>query len=80
MQHVRKLSVTPRDIRVYEFIEKYHDKHEYAPTLSEIADELESSRQSVHRTVSRLVKMNCLMRESKQLRGIILIKSPKSII
>ena len=80
MKHTSKLAVTPRDIRVYEFIEKYNEKHEYAPTLSEIADELESSRQSIHRTVSRLVQMSCLMREKKQLRGILLIKSPKSII
>ena len=80
MKPISKLAVTPRDIRVYEFIEKHNEKHGYAPTLSEIASELKSSRQSIHRTVSRLVQMGCLMREKGQLRGILLIKSPKSII
>lgn len=72
----RKLSVTPRDVKVFTFIEAYIRIHGFAPLLTEIAKEIGATKQSIHFTISRLEMMGCISRNPHTVRGIIPLKSP----
>lgn len=73
------LHVLPRDVQVFTFLEAYIKIHGFAPTLSDIAKEFHTVRQSIIRTVARLEKMGCIHREAYSHRGITLIKSPTTL-
>ena len=75
-----QLNPTVRDAQVYDFIVRYKEAHTFAPTLEEIATDLKTSRQNIHTVINRLVKMGCVLRESKQIRGLVPVKSPLTLI
>lgn len=75
----RKLTVLPRDMEVFTFIETYTRIHGFSPSLKEIADNFKALKQNILRNIAKLEKMGCLVRNKGKHRNIVLIKSPLHI-
>lgn len=76
----KPLTPNPKDVDVYDYIVRYREAHVFSPTLSEIGVHMKSTRQRMYYIVTRLVKMGCLLREPKQNRGLVPVKSPLTLV
>ncbi len=78
------MPLTPKQKKVLEFVKKYSEKHEFAPSLQEICKHLGvSSPATVHEHLSALASKGFLEREKNQKRSMTLhvpesIESPYS--
>jgi len=73
-----QISIRPRDVQVFTFIEAYIKFHGFSPLLDEIAKEIGAPKQSIIRTINRLESLGCIKRTPRAQRSIIPIKSPIS--
>lgn len=65
-------ALTPKQKHVLDFIVKYIEKREYAPSLEEIGKNLGLAVSTVHQHVSALKNKGYLKREVNQPRGVLL--------
>lgn len=71
--------ILPTHTEVYEFIESYILRNRYSPTLVEIAEGLDKTKQTVHKVVNHLVNLGCLQRIPRCKRGLQIIFHPGSL-
>lgn len=64
------MNLTPKQLRVLEFIRGFRDTHDYAPTLEEIASHFRISKITVLQYLRALEKRGAIRRGRYQARGI----------
>lgn len=63
--------ITPKKKKILDFLKKYHEKHDYFPSLQEIAKKLHvSSVSTVHQHLEELEKMGLIKRGFNKARDI----------
>lgn len=68
--------LTPRQIEARDFIAGYIEKHDYAPSLDEIADALNMGKSGVHRILTQLEERGAIRRMRGRARAMELITPP----
>lgn len=69
----------PAHTEVYEFIAGYIMRNHYSPTLVEIAEGLNKTKQTVHKVVNHLVNLGCLQRIPRCKRGLQVLFHPAAL-
>ena len=64
------MNLTPKQIRILDFIRKFREKHAYSPTLEEIADAFRVSKITVLQHLRALQKRGAIRRQRYQARSI----------
>jgi repressor LexA len=64
------MNLTPKQLRVYEFIKTFRDEHGYAPTLEEISEKFGVSKITVLQHLRALEKRGAIRRSRYQARSI----------
>ena len=65
------MNLTPKQLRVLEFVRQYRENHGYSPTMQEIADELGVSKVTVFEHVQALVSKGALERDPNRARSLL---------
>lgn len=65
------MNLTPKQLRVLEFVRQYRESHGYSPTMQEIADELGVSKVTVFEHVQALVSKGALERDPNRARSLL---------
>lgn len=65
--------LTPRQIEARDFIAGYIKKHDYAPSLDEIADALKIGKSGVHRILLQLEERGAIRRMRGRARAMELV-------
>jgi len=65
--------VTPREKEVLNFVHKYFDKHEFAPTYQEIANGVGIAQPYVSRLVQRLAERGLIAKTTRKSRSVKLL-------
>ncbi|MBS0210412.1 MAG: repressor LexA [Planctomycetes bacterium] len=72
-----KLGITPPQRRTLLEIDRYCRRHQFAPTIQELADSLEISPASVHEQINQLVRKGYLKRSGGKTRGLVVLRKPQ---
>jgi repressor LexA len=64
------MNLTPKQLRVLDFVCQYRENHGYSPTMQEIADELGVSKVTVFEHVEALVSKGALERDPNRARSL----------
>jgi hypothetical protein len=70
------LSILPRHIEVWKFIDSFIRANGYAPMIREIAESLKMHGPRVHITVNELVNIGSLARAERTKRGLSAVRFP----
>ena len=65
------MNLTPKQLRVLDFVRQYRENHGYSPTMQEIADELGVSKVTVFEHVEALVSKGALERDPNKARSLL---------
>ncbi len=64
------MNLTPKQLRIFNFVRAFRIAHSYSPTLQEIADELDVSKVTVFEHVEALVEKGALRRNANKARSL----------
>jgi len=64
------MNLTPKQMRIFQFVRQYRTAHGFSPTLQEIADELQVSKVTVFEHVEALVEKGVLRRNANKARSL----------
>ncbi len=65
-----QMNLTPKQLKIFNFVRQFRVLHGYSPTLQEIADELEVSKVTVFEHVEALVEKGALRRNPNKARSL----------
>ena len=68
------MNLTPRQKQILELIRRFRDEHDYAPTLQEMAEELDVSTVTVFEHVRALARKGAIRREKHKTRSIEIVE------
>lgn len=72
--------ITPSQERVLRAVSRFIRKHNYPPTLQELADALSMAGPSVYEQVNQLVKKGFLQRDAGKARGLKVLRQPDGVV
>ncbi len=64
------MNLTPKQMRIFDFVRQFRVAHGYSPTMQEIADELQVSKVTVFEHVEALVEKGALRRNPNKARSL----------
>ena len=64
------MNLTPKQLRIFEFIRQHRSHKGYSPTMQEIADSLGVTKVTVFEHVEALIKKGALVREANKARSL----------
>jgi repressor LexA len=64
------MNLTPKQMRIFDFVRQFRVAHGYSPTMQEIADQLEVSKVTVFEHVEALVEKGALRRNPNKARSL----------
>ncbi len=64
------MNLTPKQMRIFNFVRQFRIAHGYSPTMQEIADELEVSKVTVFEHVEALIEKGALKRNPNKARSL----------
>ena len=64
------MNLTPKQLRIFEFIRQHRAHKDYSPTMQEIADSLGVTKVTVFEHVEALIKKGALVREANKSRSL----------
>ena len=67
---INKMNLTPKQMRIFNFVRQFRVMNGYSPTLQEIADELAVSKVTVFEHVQALVEKGALKRNPNKARSL----------
>jgi len=70
------MNLTPKQLRILEFIRTYRGTQGFSPTMQEIADEFEVSKVTVFEHVEALVAKGALERDANKARSLCPVEEP----
>ena len=71
------MNLTPKQLRILEFIRSYREIQGFSPTMQEIADEFEVSKVTVFEHVEALVAKGALERDANKARSLCPVDEPR---
>ena len=72
------MNLTPKQLRVLDYVRSYRQSHGCSPTMQEIADELGVSKVTVFEHVGALVEKGALTREANKARSLSVVDEDDS--
>ncbi len=70
MNNMNSMNLTPKQLRIFNFVRQFRLANSYSPTLQEIADELEVSKVTVFEHVEALIEKGALKRNANKARSL----------
>ncbi len=71
------MNLTPRQKQILELVRRFRDEHGYAPTLQEMAEELEVSTVTVFEHIQALARKGAIRREKHKTRSIEIVEDTR---
>ncbi len=70
MTRMTSMNLTPKQLRIFNFVRHFRRTNSYSPTLQEIADELDVSKVTIFEHVEALVEKGALRRNANKARSL----------